>query len=399
MNENINKVISVFPHGSAKKLYFEFFDNDGKRKQKSTKLKDTKANRIEAWKLAPKFEQRLEEEANQAKNKLDKIQARPLLYYGKKYSESLYNSDHTKALAHTGRMKKMVEFFGTDTVPADITELDIEEFFEQLPWTRDTKSEYKVVLSAVFEKARKDRAIPVNIVKQFSLPDNETQNTPETVRMPFSVEEIRKLIDNADRRLKNFLGIAFHLGLRIEEILGLMMQDIQFEKGTIYLKRAVVGGVVKPITKHKGGERDVPLFEDAMKYIEDQISWAKENNSLYLFFDENGERLNDSGDIRGRCTDDFYWNHYLEELNIFPHRRMMNTRHSFAVHCLKNMVRLKISLSDIASLMGHTSIRMLTNHYAKYLGDKNKTINRSMSIFAESEPSTDYSTDYEVLAK
>ncbi len=399
MNENINKVISVFPHGSAKKLYFEFFDNGGKRKQKSTKLKDTKANRKTAWKLVPAFEQKLLEEALGEKDKLAKIQANTLLHYGKKYSDSLFNSEHTKASAHTGRMKTMVEFFGVDTVPADITELNIEEFFEQLDRTRDTKSEYKVVLSAVFEKARKDRAIPVNIVKQFSFPDNEVQITPETTRMPFSVEEMKKLIDNADRRLKNFLGIGFHLGLRIEETLGLMMNDIQFEKGTIYLKRVVIGGIVKPITAKKGGERDVPLFEDALQYIEDQINWAREKNSLYLFFDENGERLNDSGDIRGRCTDKFYWNNYLKELNIVPHRRMMNTRHSFAVHCIRNMERLGISLSDIASMMGHTSLKMLISNYGKYLADKNKTINRSMSIFQESEPSTDYSTDSEVLAK
>jgi len=399
MNENINKVTSVFPHGSGQKLYFEFFDNDGKKKQKSTGLKDTQANRKIAWKLVPEFEKRLAIEAQDAKDKLTKVKARPLLYYGEKYIASIYNSEHTKAGAHNGRMKTMVEFFGADTLPIDITELDIEEFFEQLVWSRDTKSEYKVVLSAIFEKARKDRALPTNIVKQFTFPDNETQNTSETTRMPFSVEEMRKLIDNADRRLRNFLGIGFHLGLRIEETLGLMIGDIKFDKGTIYLKRAVVGGVVKEITKHKGGPRDVPLFKDALQYIEDQISWAKENNSLYLFFDENGERLNDSGDIRGRCTDKFYWNNYLKELNIFPHRRMMNTRHSFAVHCIRNMDTLGITLNDIASMMGHTSLRMLINHYGKYLADKNKTINRGISIFQESEPSTDYSTDSEVLAK
>ncbi|MDF1875386.1 tyrosine-type recombinase/integrase [Sulfurimonas sp. SAG-AH-194-I05] len=296
-------------------------------------------------------------------------------------------------------MKIMVKFFGVDTIPDDITELAIEEFFEGLDVTRDTKSQYKTVLDAMFEKARKDRAISTNIVKQFSLPQNETQNTPKTVRMPFSPQEMRKLIDNADRRLRNFLGIAFHLGIRIEENLGLMIQDIKFEEGTIHLKRAVVGGVVKPITPQKGGERDVPLYEDAIQYIEDQISWAKEKNSLYLFFDGNGERLNDSEDIRGRCTDKFYWNNYLKELNIFPHRRMMNTRHSFAVQCITNMERLEISLNDIALMMGHSSIKMLISHYNDLLADKNKTINRRMSIFQESEPSTDYSTDSEILAK
>ena len=393
MNTNINKVTSVFPHGSAKRLYFEFFDNTGKKKQKSTGLSDTKANRKKAWKMAPAFEKRLEAEAKKSAEALKKKQDHPLSYYAQKHIDSLYASKHTKAKTNESRVSRLLEYFGQDILPRDITELDIEEFFEQLRVTRDTKSDWKVLLTAIFEKARKDQVVPVNIVKQFTLPKNETQDTPEVTRMPYSREEVDKLISNADRRLRNYLGIAFYLGLRPEEILGLMIQDIHFAKQTIYLKRAVTKGQSKPITKHKGGERDVPLFEDALPYIRDQIAWAKENNSLYLFFDDKGERLNDSEDIRGNRGKGFYWGDYLESLNITPIRRMMNTRHTFAVHCIRNMDGLGITLNDIASMMGHTSLRMLILHYGKYITDKNKMVNRKMSIFGETNTSTEYSTE------
>lgn len=396
MKQPKNKVISVFPHGSADNLYYEYHDNEGKKRQKSTGIKNSSAGKKQAWRLAPEFEKRLKEEAKKAKEqKVEKIE-HPLSYYAKKHIDSLFKGKHTKAKTNENRMKRVISYFGEARLPKEITELEIEEFFEQLEVTRDTKSDWKVLLTAVFEKARKDRAIPVNILKQFELPKNETQQTPETTRMPYSAEEMNKLISNADRRLKNYLGIAFHLGMRPEEILGLMLNDIDFDSSTIYIKRVVVKGEVKPITQQKGGERDIPLFSNALPYIEDQISWAKEKKSLNLFFDSNGERLNDSIDIRGEKGKAFYWNTYLEELNITPVRRMMNTRHTFAVHCIRNMERLKISLHEIASMMGHSSLKMIISHYGKYMTDKNKMINRDMSIFKDENEFTDYSTDFAI---
>lgn len=392
MNTNRNKVISVFSRGSANNLYYEFLDNEGKKKQKSIGSKDTESNRKKAWKMVSEFEKRLVSVANEKKEIVAKKEEHPLNYYGQKYIQSLVASGHTKAAPHASRVNKLIEYFGKDTLPADITELDIEEFFEQLPVSRDTKNDWKVVLTAMFEKARKDKAISVNIAKQFTLPISETQNTPDTVRMPYSQEEAQKLIDNADRRLRNYLGIAFNLGLRPEETLGLMEQDIDFEKETLFLKRAVVNGRAKPITKHKGGERDVPLFMDALPFIRDQLAWAKEKNSLYLFFNDVGNRLNDSIDIRGEAGKGFYWKRYLDELNIVPQRRMMNTRHTFAIHCIRNMDRLGFTLNDIASMMGHTSLRMLLSHYGKYMNDKNKTINRGVSIFEKDNASTCFPT-------
>jgi len=394
MNKQTNKVTSVFTHGSAKRLYFEFFDNTGKKKQKSTGLENTPANRRKAEReLIPLFEKRLEEESKKAKDDLEKKKDHSLKHYAQKHIASQIASKHTKAKTNANRILRLLGYFGEDIRPRDITELNIEEFFEQLDVSRDTKSDWKVLLTSIFEKARKDQAIPVNIVKQFTLPNNVTQNTPEVVRMPYSSEEVHRLLSNADRRLRNYLGIAFHLGLRPEEILGLMEKDIHFGKKTIYLTRAVVKGEVKTITQKKGGERDVPLYSDSLPFIEDQIAWARERNSPYLFFDENGKRLNDSEDIRGIKGKGFYWNDYLASLNITPIRRMMNTRHTFAVHCIRNMDRLGITLNDIASMMGHSSLRMLILHYGKYLTDKNKTINRDVSIFGEKNTSTEHSTE------
>lgn len=221
MNNTINKVTSVFAHGSAKRLYFEFFDNTGKKRQKSTGLKDTPANRRTAWReLVPLFEQRLKEEAE--KGEIAKIE--PLSYYAESYRKSLKRSSHTKLDSYSARINKITDYFGKKTLLSDITELDIEEFFESLEVSRDTKSDWKVVLGQIFERGRKGRAIDTNIVKNYQIPKSETQNTPDTVRMPFSVKEMQLLLNNAGRRLQNYLGISFFLGTRPEETIDLKLK-------------------------------------------------------------------------------------------------------------------------------------------------------------------------------
>lgn len=385
----INKVTSVFCHGSAKNLYFEFFDNTGKKKQKSIGIKDTKTNRVKAMKeIAPLFEERLRAEASKHLKKED----HPLHYYAKKYKQSLVISKHTKRNAHSNRTDKILEYFGEDTLPKDITELQIEEFFEQMSIIRDTKVDWLVVLRAILEKARKDGAVSINIARVFTLPLSNTDETSNTKRMPFSISEVDKLLANADRSLRNYLAIGFYLGCRPEETLGLMIEDIVFSQGTIYLERAVVGGEVKTITKHKGGPRDIPLFKSVKPYIEDQIAFAKERNSPYLFCDEAGQRLNDSRDIRGAQGEEFFWNDFLASLDITPHRRMQNTRHTFAIRCIESR---KYNNNEIASMMGHKSQRMLQNHYGNYLRNNNARIDRNIDIFH----STEHSTESEGLKK
>ncbi len=390
MNTPINKVTSVFTHGSAKRLYFEFFDNTGKKRQRSTGLPDTPTNRRKVQReLIPLFEQRLREEA--LKQKTPTIKA--LKFYAESYRKSLQKSGHTKLNAHTNRINRIVKHFGEDVLLADVTELDIEEFFESLNISRDTKSDWKVVLSQIFERGRKGRAIETNIVKNYEIPKSETQNTPDTVRMPYTLDEAKLMIDNADRRLRNYLGISFFLGTRPEETIGLMLQDIDFSTHTIYLQRAITKGVVKTITGHKGGPRDIPIFIDALPFLQDQIAWAQEKKSLYLFFDNNGKKLKDSENIRGKKGDTFYWEDYLKKLDITPKRRMMNTRHTFAVNCIKNMDLLGISLNDVASMMGHSSLRMLIQHYGKYISNRNQNINRNVSLLSDKIHSTEYSTE------
>jgi integrase len=61
-----------------------------------------------------------------------------------------------------------------------------------------------------------------------------------------------------------------------------------------------------------------------------------------------------------------------------PYRKLMQTRHTFAVNAIKSG---EFSLQEIASILGHTSLSMLFHHYGKHLGTSHLKVSRSIDIF------------------
>ena len=369
-----NKVISVFKNASAGNLYIEFYDNLGKKKQKSTGLKANAKNRKYVYQVVvPAFEQELENRSKPQKIK------HPLEYYGQKYLESLRTSNNCKVGAHQGRIKKIVNTMGAETFPEVITELDVEDFIQSLDVSRETMLDWLLVFRNILDRAVKDRAISENVARKYKVPKSVPSRTPKQERMPFSIEESEKILKHAPTRLVNFFAINFKLGLRIEETLSLRIEDIEIGSMTVHVHHVITNGEYKPVSSQKGGPRNVPLFAGALEYIQDQITRAEKVGSEFLFFDENIQPFKDSLDIRGNGRkDEFYWNDFLTKLEIFPIRKMKNMRHTFAVQAIKSN---KFTLQEIASMMGHSSLRMLVHHYGKYLGDAAESVDREIDIY------------------
>lgn len=119
------------------------------------------------------------------------------------------------------------------------------------------------------------------------------------------------------------------------------------------------------------------MFNATRQYLLSQTEYAKSRKSLFLFYNEEGNRLNDAKDIRGRKGRKNTWHKLLHKNNI-RHRALKNTRHTFAVQSIKSKA---FSLQEVAAMMGHTSLRMLLQIYAKWLGQSHIRIDRSADIF------------------
>lgn len=358
--------------GKNGKLAIRFFDNEGKIKQKSLGIDDTKANRKMFYRdIALEFERALKEKAVA----LSKVPVN-FGFYVDKHIESLEANRHTKAVAHTGRANRIKMYFGADTDINTITELCMDEFFQSLKCKRVTKLDWLVVLRAIMLKAKKGNALVKDITEHLKL-SHETNTYDESAVQPFSVEEIKRLLSHSKgSSMHNYLGIAFHLGTRPEETIALRIKDIDFNKAIVQIEQSITKGQNKA-TKTSGSKRLVPLPNQAKVFLRAQIVEAEKKGSLYLFSHADASTLNDIEDLRGRKHSNGPWYKLLDEAKV-PYRKLMQTRHTFAVQAIKSN---KYTLQEIASIMGHTSLAMIISHYAKYLGNSHLNVARTVDIF------------------
>jgi integrase/recombinase XerD len=169
-------------------------------------------------------------------------------------------------------------------------------------------------------------------------------NLPRSLPRPLSVDEVGRLIDAPPAgeavglRDRAILELLYGAGLRISELTGLDVDDVELEDGSV----RVLG---------KGGkERDVPVGRYAREAVSAYLTrarpgFATSRSRAALFLNQRGGRLTRQGislllarhvraaGIRRRVT---------------PH----TLRHSFATHLLEGGADVRV----VQELLGHASV-------------------------------------------
>ena len=175
-------------------------------------------------------------------------------------------------------------------------------------------------------------------VKKFDRP-KKMKRLPKTI----SVEEVEELLNAPDLekdegfRDRTMLEVMYSSGLRVSELLGLKMKQINLQKGVI----DVIG---------KGNkQRKVPIGEYALDYVNEYIEKHRSHNkgkrSNYLFLNRYGEPL--SRQYFFLQIKKYAKMAGIEE-DISPH----TLRHCFATHILENGAELKA----LQEMLGHTNL-------------------------------------------
>ncbi|MFA5156874.1 MAG: tyrosine recombinase XerC [Candidatus Omnitrophota bacterium] len=177
------------------------------------------------------------------------------------------------------------------------------------------------------------KANPISIV---SSPKQEK-------RLPIFLteEEVKKLIDavipkaetdEAALRDKAILETFYSTGMRISELVGLSMPDIDF-----------ISGIIKVMGKGKK-ERIVPIGEHAIKAIRRYLQ-KRSTESGALFLNKNKRRITDRG-VRNIVAK--YIRLASLRQGVSPH----TLRHSFATHLLNRGADLR----SVQELLGHANL-------------------------------------------
>ncbi|MCX5703051.1 MAG: tyrosine recombinase XerC [Candidatus Omnitrophica bacterium] len=154
-------------------------------------------------------------------------------------------------------------------------------------------------------------------------------------------EEVRKLIETAftndeldERALRDraILETFYSTGIRISELVGLSLEDIDF-----------IGGIVKVMGKGRK-ERIAPIGDTAIAVIRKYLEKRKKQNDA-LFLNKSGRRITTRGVMN-------IVRKYMNRAGIRQGVSAHTFRHSFATHLLNRGADLR----TVQELLGHANL-------------------------------------------
>jgi len=174
----------------------------------------------------------------------------------------------------------------------------------------------------------------------------------DVAKPTFTIAEIETLLNACTQHNKApLLGLRdraimlllFSTGLRSAELVGLCVEDLDYDRGLILVRRG------------KGGKfRQVPLAGKAEKAIDRYLSHKNRPDAAGIFLTDEGEPLTQNGLV---CMLKRYegWT----GIHCNPHK----FRHSAAITYLRNGGKIE----TLRAMLGHTTLTM-TLHYARIAG-------------------------------
>lgn len=190
---------------------------------------------------------------------------------------------------------------------------------------------------------------------EFSSPYHgiKSLKVPRTDVEPFSIDEVKQIIDTVRPDFRNYYIVRFFTGMRTGEIDGLQWDHVDFKRRQILVRQALVQGRLE-YTKNDGSFRTIEMSQLVVDALNDQK--AATGNMAFVFSSRTGGPLSHNN-VTKRV-----WYPLLRHLG-FRKRRPYQTRHTAAT--------LWLAAGEnpewIARQMGHTTTEMLFRVYSRYV--------------------------------
>ena len=359
MFENYN--VSIFNRKGI--LYLQFYV-DGKLKQKSTRLKDTKENRKLLQKeVIPQLIIKLKngELSNKKPQKFEWYADR---YLRQKENLKTYQEIYNIVI---NQLYPIFKGYSIDKITKGMIKKWVDDRLlevssKRVKWLLN-------ILGSIIDIAVDYEHIDKNPARNIKLPKHQ----PVRVMKPFTKEEVKILLDNAEGWFKNFLAVCFYTGMRHGEILALSWSDIDFVNMTININKAKRHGRVDT-PKTENSIRTIPIFEPLISYLKDQQKKAFKVKSLSVFFNPRTRK-----EFFGIKTIHPVWYKLLDKVG-FEKRVIYNTRHTFAI----NTIQAGVNIAYVSKILGHKNIKETLETYAKLLPEEHLKLTREIDPFTDS---------------
>jgi site-specific recombinase XerD len=165
--------------------------------------------------------------------------------------------------------------------------------------------------------------------------------TASKLPVVLSRQEIKKIISKIDNpKHKTMIALGYGAGMRVSEVIGLKVKDVNLEELTIHIKGA------------KGNKNRITVFPEKLVNELRELCLLKKSNG-FVFESNRGGKLTE------RSAQKVFEN-ALAKAGIKKDATFHSLRHSFATHLLENGVDVRY----VQELLGHANIRT-TQIYTK----------------------------------
>lgn len=249
--------------------------------------------------------------------------------------------------------------FGSKMI-SEITVNDIQDWFNALEsngYSHETLLKIKNTFSPCLDTAVEDGYLKRNPFKSSRLSIGGTETQHHKAIPGDKMQEIRYTIPSIqDEKLRFMLVLLSYTGMRMEEILGLRWEDLDFQDNWIFIQRAVVhpnrNQPEIKLPKSKTSKRRIPL-PDVIKSMLNPKS-------------KTGFVLHSSSDSTKETPLS-----YSESRRIFDKIRTMYNIKQYSAHdfrdtCATEWREAGVPTDIIAHMLGHAKSDITENRYVKY---------------------------------
>jgi integrase len=253
------------------------------------------------------------------------------------------------------RLRKAVEFFGSDRELRTIEPKDLREWLKQKlsHLAGGTQRHFLHALSSVYRYAQEQGYVSVGfnpvsgLYRKPKATNGDRQRTDEF----FEINEAARFLDAARKRNTYYEVVATYLltGGRRKEVLGLLVEDLDFDAGFIHFRPNEHRGL-----KRRWSERLVPVWPQLREILEPYLESLEAGPDDLLFPGLRGRMITD---LRKPLRE------IAEEAGL-PVPRLTKFRHTYATARLQTTDGGKqISLWTVAKELGHKTVARVEDTY------------------------------------
>lgn len=263
----------------------------------------------------------------------------------------------------------------------NLTEEDYQEFFIELSkeYAKNTfdkfYSEIKLGLEYAFRKG---------IIDEFPIDSKVkprcTKATKKIIGLTIEQQKIfTKYIEESslkDYPYKNASLLQMYMGLRIGEANALSLEDIDLDKKQIYIHKTVIldrneQPIINENTKTEAGTRILPIPDNILPYLKEQMEIAKTHKNHLLF-------VNSKGDIVREPSSNSQLKTRLINLGIYQKNMATHAlRHTYATRNIEAGIEPII----LSKLMGHSDVSVTLKTYVTIFDEVKEKSTKEVSKY------------------